>query len=221
MVHRRLAMTDTSPPGANPLLADAPLPPFEAIRPEHVVPALSRLLTEQRARVAQLESQSEPTFATLVEPLEELRHRLGRVWSPVGHLNAVMNSDALRTAYNECLPLLSEFQTDLAQSEPLYRAYFRIGELEGGTLDPVQRQVVEHALKDFRLAGVALEPARKARFKAIMMELSRLSAKFEENVLDAVGVWRHHVSDRGQLSGINAGVLEQAERRAREAKLSG
>ncbi|HTT04917.1 MAG TPA: M3 family metallopeptidase [Steroidobacteraceae bacterium] len=213
-------MTDT-PPGPNPLLADAPLPPFDAIRSEHVVPAVSRLLAEQRVRVAQLEAQTEPTFATLVEPLEELRHRLGKVWSPVGHLNAVMNSETLRGAYNECLPLLSEFQTDLAQSEPLYRAYFRIAQQQGGALDPVQRQVVEHALKDFRLAGVALDPARKARFKAIMMELSRLSAKFEENVLDAIGVWRHHVSDAGQLAGINAGILEQAERRAREAKLSG
>ncbi len=69
----------------------------------------------------------------------------------------------------------------------------------------MQRQVVEHALKDFRLAGVALDPARKARFKAIMMDLSRLSAKFEENVLDAIGAWRH-VTDRGQLTGISAGI---------------
>ncbi len=85
---------------------------------------MSRLLAEQRASVAQLETQPTPSFANLVVPLEELRHRLGRVWSPIGHLNAVMNSEALRTAYNECLPLLSEFQTDLGQSEPLYRAYF-------------------------------------------------------------------------------------------------
>ncbi|HWG76074.1 MAG TPA: M3 family metallopeptidase [Steroidobacteraceae bacterium] len=209
------------PASTNPLLADAPLPRFDAIRAEHVVPAVSRLLAEQRARMAQIESQPQPTFATLVEPLEELRHRLGKVWSPVGHLNAVMNSEPLRAAYNECLPLLSEFQTDMSQSEPLYRAYFHIAEQERDTLDPVQRQVVQHALKDFRLAGVALDPARKTRFKAIMMELSRLSAKFEENVLDAIGAWRHHVSDRGQLSGINAGILEQAERRAREANLSG
>ena len=173
MVHRSPTMTDI-PAGTNPLLADAPLPRFDAIRAEHVVPAVSRLLAEQRARMAQIESQPQPTFATVVEPLEELRHRLGKVWSPVGHLNAVMNSEPLRAAYNECLPLLSEFQTDLSQSEPLYRAYFRIAEQERDTLDPVQRQVVQHALKDFRLAGVALDPARKARFKAIMMELSRL-----------------------------------------------
>jgi oligopeptidase A len=206
---------------ANPLLADAPLPRFDLIQAEHAVPAISRLIAEQRARVAQIEGLAEPSFDTVVEPLEQLRHRLGRVWSPIGHLNAVMNTEPLRAAYNECLPLLSEHQTALAQSEQLYRAYARIAEREGAMLNPVQRAVIEHALKDFRLAGVALEPARKARFKAIMMELARLSAKFEENVLDAINDWSYPVEDRGLLAGINAGILEQAERRAREQGRSG
>jgi oligopeptidase A len=206
---------------ANPLLADTPLPRFDLIRAEHAVPAISRLIAEQRARVAQIEALAEPSFDTVVEPLEQLRHRLGRVWSPIGHLNAVMNTESLRSAYNECLPLLSEHQTALAQSEQLYRAYARIAEREGVMLNPVQRAVIEHALKDFRLAGVALEPARKARFKAIMMELARLSAKFEENVLDAINDWSYPVEDRGLLAGINAGILEQAERRAREQGRSG
>ena len=205
----------------NPLLQDSSLPRFDAIRPEHVVPALSRLIAEQRAQLAQLETLAEPRFGNMVEPLEELRHRLARVWSPVGHLNAVLNSEPLRAAYNECLPLLSEFHTDLAQSEPLYRGYFHVAGSEGERLDPVQRQVVEHALRDFRLAGVALDAPRKARFKAIMMELSRLAAKFEENVLDAIGAWSHHVTDRGLLAGINPGILEQAERRAHEQQLPG
>ncbi|MGH8141681.1 MAG: M3 family metallopeptidase [Steroidobacteraceae bacterium] len=211
----------SAPADDNPLLVDTPLPRFDLIRPEHAVPAISRLIATQRARVAQIEALAEPSFDTVVEPLEELRHSFGKVWSPVGHLNAVMNSEPLRAAYNECLPLLSEFHTDLAQSEPLYRAYARIGEREGAGLDPVQRQVIEHALKDFRLAGVALDATRKARFKAIMMDLSRLSAKFEENVLDAINAWSHHVEDRGLVAGINAGILEQAERRAREQGRSG
>ena len=205
----------------NPLLADVSLPRFDLIRPEHAVPAISQLIAAQRARVAQIEALAQPSFDIVIEPLEELRHRFGQVWSPVGHLNAVVNSEPLRTAYNACLPLLSEFHTDMAQSEPLYRAYARIVEREGAALDPVQRAVIEHALRDFRLAGVALEPARKARFKAIMMELSRLSAKFEENVLDAINGWSHHVEDRGLLAGINAGIVEQAERRAHEQGHSG
>jgi oligopeptidase A len=205
----------------NPLLEETPLPRFDAIRAEHVEPAITALIEAQRARVAQLEAQAEPTFHSLVEPLEELRHRLARVWSPVGHLNAVMNSDSLRVAYNACLPKLSEFQTDLAQSEKLYRAYAAIAASEGPQLDPVQREVIEHALRDFRLAGVALPPERKARFKTVMMELSRLAAKFEENVLDATNNWSHHVTDRGQLAGLNEGIIEQAARRAAEQGVAG
>ncbi|HEX4376928.1 MAG TPA: M3 family metallopeptidase [Steroidobacteraceae bacterium] len=206
---------------ANPLLESATLPRFDAIRAEHVVPAITQLIREQRALVAQLEAIANPTFATVVEPLEELQHALGRAWSPVGHLNAVMNSETLRAAYNECLALLSDYHTDLSQSEKLYRAYAYIAEHEGTRLDPVQRQVIEHALRDFRLSGVALDPVRKERFKTIMMELSRLSAKFEENVLDATNAWSHHVTDPAQLKGINQSIIDQARQRAQDKGLDG
>jgi oligopeptidase A len=99
-----------------------------------------------------------------------------------------MNSEPLRAAYNACLPLLSDYHTDLAQSEKLYAAYRRVGERDGARLSAEQRAVIEHALRDFRLAGVALDPGRKARFKQVMMELARLGSKFDENVLDATNV---------------------------------
>jgi len=211
----------TTVPNDNMLLQDTPLPRFDAITPEQIEPAISRLIAEQRARVAQIEADPSPSFRTVVEPLEELQHRLSRVWSPVGHLNAVMNSEPLRTAYNACLPLLSEYHTDVAQSERLYRAYSHVSQSESAALDTVQRELIEHALRDFRLAGVALDAPRKARFKAVMMELSRLSAKFEENVLDATNAWSHTVGDRGALVGINEDVLEQARRRASERGVEG
>jgi oligopeptidase A len=205
----------------NPLLAVTGLPHFAAIRAEHVEPAIRELLAEQRVQIAAIEALSEPSFASVVVPLEEMRHRLGRVWSPVGHLNGVMNSDALRAAYNACLPLLSDFHTDLAQSEKLYQFYRRIEEREGPQLDAVQREVLTQALRNFRLAGVALDGERKARFKAVMMELSQLGAKFEENVLDATNDWSHHVTDSTQLRGINPGIVEQAAQRAKAKNLPG
>src|SRR5690242_8079552 len=107
----------------NPLLVQEPLPQFRQIRPEHVEPAVRELLSAHRARIGELAGVARPTFASVVEPLEELHHRITRTWSPVSHLNAVLNSDALRAGYNACLPLLSAYHTDLAQSEPLYRAY--------------------------------------------------------------------------------------------------
>jgi oligopeptidase A len=205
----------------NPLLGRGPLPPFADIRPGHVEPAIRAVLDENRARIAALVALRDPTFATLVEPLEEMQHRLTRVWSPVNHLNAVMNSPPLRAAYNACLALLTAYQTDLAQSEPLYRGYQSILEREGPGLTAVQRRVLEHALQDFRLAGVGLDSERKERFKTAMLELTQLQAKFEENVLDATNGWSRHVTDPGELEGLNEVIIEQARRRAQDRGVEG
>src|SRR5262249_46376640 len=103
----------------------------------------------------------------------------------------------------------------------LYRSYLHIREHEAGALDAVQLAVVDRALRDFRLAGVALPPAPKARYKAIMSELAVLQALFEERVLDATNDWSHHVEDAAQLAGLNAGIVERAAQRAREQGLPG
>src|SRR5579863_2166812 len=205
----------------NPLLGQDALPPFTQIRAEHVEPAVRQLLDSSRARLAELSGIANPTFASLIEPLEELQHRVSRTWSPVSHLNAVLNSDALRAGYNACLPLLSAYHTDLAQSEPLFHAYRMIAEQEGAALAPVQRQLLEHAVRDFRLAGVGLPADRKAQFKTAMLELSKLQAKFEENVLDATNGWSWHVTDVGELRGLNEMLIEQARRRDAEQRVAG
>jgi oligopeptidase A len=206
---------------SNPLLASEALPKFFEIRPEHVEPAVREVLRSSRARIEELSRQRLPTFATLVEPLEELQHRVARTWSPVTHLNAVLNSEALRNGYNACLPLLSAYRTDLAQSEPLFLAYRTIAEQEGAALAPVQRQLIEHALREFRLAGVGLPAERKERFKAAMLELTQLQARFEDNVLDAAHAWSRHVTDAAALRGLNEVLIEQARRRAGERGVPG
>jgi oligopeptidase A len=205
----------------NPLLGRDSLPQFARIRAEHAEPAVRELLAANRTRIGELAALAAPTFATVVEPLEELHHGIARTWSPVSHLNAVLNSEALRAAYNACLPLLSAYQTDLAQSEPLYRAYRTIAEQQGAALAPEQRQLIEHAVRDFRLAGVGLPLARKARFKTAMLELAQLQARFEENVLDATNAWSRHVTDRDELRGLNEMLIEQARRRAQEQQAPG
>lgn len=205
----------------NPLLADDTLPAFASIRPEHVEPAIRELLSLNRARIEELAGLADPSFATLVEPLEELDHKVSRTWSPVSHLNAVVNCEPLRTSYNACLPLLSAYHTDLAQNETLYKAYRAISESKQHVLGPVERRVVEHTLRDFHLAGVGLDPKRKQRFKDVLLELSQLQSKFEENVLDATNAWSYHVTDAAELSGLNESIVEQGRLRAHAERREG
>ena len=188
----------------NPLLEMTGLPPFGDIRPEHVEPAIDTVLADNRARIAALLADTEHfTWESLVEPMEALDDRLNRVWSPVGHLNAVLNSDTLRAAYNACLPKLSAYQTELGQNARLFEAYKAIADgPEYATLAPGQRRLIDNVLRDFRLSGVDLPAAQQARFKAIQEELSQLTSTFGDHVLDATHAWRKHVSDEGLLAGI-------------------
>jgi oligopeptidase A len=197
------------------------LPSFDQFRADAVEPAIRELLERSRGEVASLETQPHPTFENTVLPLEQLSHRLSRTWSPVSHLNGVLNSDELRASYNACLPLLTNYWTDLAQSEPLYRAYSAIASSESGSLDGAQRRVLERALEDLRLAGVGLPAEKKQRFKQVMQELAQLGAKFEENVLDAMNAWSRRVTDPAELAGINPVIVEQARARAASQGVEG
>jgi len=160
----------------NPLLSDQPLPRFGAIEAAHVEPAVRELLDDNRAKIAALLDAGADGWESLVVPIERMHHRLARAWSPVSHLNGVMNSESLRAAYNACLPLLTAYHTELGQNERLCAAYQRVADREGAALAPEQRKVVENALRDFRLAGVSLPPERKQRFGAVMERLATAQA---------------------------------------------
>ncbi len=208
-------------PTDNPLLQMDGLPAFDRIAAEHARPALERVLEENRARIAALTADPEPTFASLVAPVEELGHRLSRVWSPISHLNAVANSPAMRAAYNECVPLLTAYSAELGQNEALYAAYARVLEREGPTLDAEQRKLLENALRDFRLAGVALPPHQKSRYREIVQRLALLASKFSENVLDAAADYARVVTDEAELEGLPPSAIDRAAVNAREAGAAG
>jgi oligopeptidase A len=205
----------------NPLLSHNGLPAFHAIRPEHVEAAVRAQIEANRQALAAILGHGEHSFGAVVEPLERLHHRLNRTWSPVSHLNAVMNNEPLRTAYTSCLPLISEYQTELGQNEALYRAYEEISRHEAPTLDPAQRKLLDNALRDFRLAGVALDNSRKARFKELMQVLAQLQAKFEENVLDCAAAWSKHVTDEALLEGLPQVLVARAREAATARQLEG
>jgi oligopeptidase A len=207
----------------NPLLSSYELPPFAAFDPAQVEPALDVVLRDNRAAIESLLSDAAPkSFRALAERLEELDVRLNRAWSPVRHLNAVLSSDALRAAYNACLPKLTDYATELGQDERLYLAYKSLAESpEYPTLSLAQRKLIDNALRDFRLSGVSLPPAEKKRYKDISQRLSQLSAKFSDQVLDATDAWYKHYLDPLDLGGLPASALALARQDAERRGLAG
>ena len=200
----------------NPLLEQTGLPAFSRIAPEHVVPAIDQLLAENRQKInALLENTEVPSWHNLVEPIEEWEDRLGRAWSPVSHMNSVVNSDKLREAYNACLPKLSEYGTEMGQNERLYQAYKAVAAQAEG-LDAGQRKVLDNALLDFHLSGVDLPPERKQRFKAISQELSQLTSRYSDNVLDATNAWDKLFDNTDALAGLPESALDLARQTAEQ-----
>ncbi len=200
----------------NPLLISSDLPAFSAIKPEHIEPAISQLLDEARSVVKQcLEATTDHTWNNLIEPIENIEDKLNKAWSPVSHLNSVANSDELRTAYNACLPKLSEYGTEMGQNEALCNAYHAIAKSDDFTqLDKAQQKIVQNALRDFKLSGIDLDADKKHRYKEISQELSRLASNYEENLLDATNAWSKHITDVSELAGLPDSALAQAKQAA-------
>ncbi len=203
----------------NPLLHLEGLPLFTAIRPGHVQPALATMLTETRAEVERiLAKPGAGRWEDKIGPLETCELRLKRFWSPVSHLHAVTDSPELRAAYNEGLLELTRYQTDYAQDPRVYAAFKALREAGGfERLSTARRKVVDNALRDLRLAGVALEPVAKARFKVLQEELSVLTSRFEQNVLDATDAFALSLPDVERLSGVPDSVRALARQEAHEA----
>ncbi len=200
----------------------AELPLFDEIRPEHVLPALKQGLNEARRTVTRLIEIDDPDWESLMMPLEAIDERLGRIWGPVTHLNAVCDSKELRPVYQQGVTRMAEWSAELAQNEALYAAIKKVRERDDFSgLSGERQQVVEHTLRDFRLSGAELEGADKARFKEIKMALSDLATTFEKHVLDATRAFKMNITDEDELSGLPESVRDSARQRAAEEQLDG
>jgi len=188
----------------NPLLDFSGLPRFAEIKPEHVTPAIEQLLAEGRAQVASLAAaESTPDWDGFVAPLEDANERLARAWGQVSHLHSVLDSPELREVYNENLPKITQYYAELGQHAGLFAKFKALrAQREYQDLAPARRKVVENELRDFRLGGADLPDDQKVRFMAIQEELAKLSAKFEENLLDATNAWSKLVEDEAELAGV-------------------
>ncbi|KFL36303.1 M3 family metallopeptidase [Arenimonas donghaensis] len=209
-------------PDHNPLLADAELPAFSAIAPEHVIPAVDQVLAGFRAEVERLAADAQARdFESLMAPLERWEETLGRTFSPASHLHGVKDSPALREAYSAALEKLTEHSTELGQHRGLYAAVKALREAPGfDQLDRARKTLVEDSLRGFKLSGVALEEPARSRFKAIQNELSKLETAFEEAVLDATDAWTRPVTE-AELAGLPASARDLLRAMAKEKDADG
>ncbi|WP_421216454.1 oligopeptidase A [Aeromonas jandaei] len=200
----------------NPLLSMDSLPPFSQIQPDHVQPAVTQAIADCKQKIKDVLAHTEPhTWDSLIAPLEEVNDRLARIWSPVSHLNSVLNSEPLRAAHDACLPLLSEFQTYVGQHEGLYQAYLALSESDDfPRLGGAQRKEIQNTLRDFRLSGIGLPAEAQQRYGEIQARLSELASRFSNNVLDATQGWHKLVADEAELAGLPESVLAAARQMA-------
>lgn len=208
---------------SNPLLQHHLLPPFSQISPADIEPAIDQLLADNRAAISTLLSElPAPDWDSLVAPLEQMNDRLAQAWSPVSHMNAVVNSDELRDAYNACLPKLSQYWTELGQNAELYQAFQAVRDSAGfAELSQPQQKTIDDQLRDFKLSGIALPAAQQKRFGELKQRLSELSTRFSENVLDATGGWQKLLTDETELAGLPPMALAAAKQMAEAKELDG
>ena len=208
---------------ANPLLQTHTLPPFDAITPEHIEPAITELTDGGlKALEAQLKALESVSWQSLVAPLESRDDQLSQAWSPVSHLNGVANNEALRGAYEKCLAKLSAYSTALGQHEGLYQAYEQLlASDEFDQLNQAQQQSIHNAVRDFKLAGVALPADKKARYADIQAKLSKLCNQFSNNVLDATQGWFKHVTENPMLAGLPEQAVAAAAEVAKQKGVEG
>ena len=206
----------------NPLLDTSALPRFGDIAPEDVMPALQKLISEHRGKLAGLLDDQKPQdFDALVTPLEEMNHELSRVWSPVRHLQSVLDDTGWREAYNAALPLLTQHGTEISQNSKLHKAFEQVSDSLTDHAPEAERSLVDQALRDFRLAGVALAEDQKTEFRKLMQELATIQANFDQNVQDSTDSWHLHVEQEAELAGLPVQSVDRARRDAEKQGLAG
>lgn len=201
---------------SNVLLEEHYFPAFDQIKAADVVPAIEQIIQQSRAEIAELLANP-PADWSLVQRLEDIDDKLSQAWSPISHLNSVMNSDELREAYNRCLAMLSEYSTEMGQNEDLFRAYEQLAQSEGfASLDTSQKKLVENALRDFKLSGIDLNEDDKQTYGKLQKRLSELNSQFSENVLDASNAWSKHFDTAEALAGLPENSLALAAQTAEQ-----
>ncbi|NRD72138.1 oligopeptidase A [Shewanella sp. VB17] len=208
---------------SNPLLDSAILPSFSKIKPEHIQVAVEKGITDCRRKIDEVLSQKDSfTWDNLIAPLEETDDALGKIWSPVSHMNSVVSTEQWREAHDACLPLLSEYGTYVGQHQPLYQAYKSLkGSAEFTLMSKAQQTVIEHSLRDFELSGIGLNDEDKRRYGELVKRMSELTSGFSNQLLDATQAWSKLITDKAQLAGLPESAIAAAQAMAAAKELDG
>jgi len=197
-------------------------PDFSSIRTNEIEQQLDQHLNNCREVIQQLQQITEPTWDLLIQPLEEAHNALSLFWSPISHLNSVMNNDELRQVYNACLPKLSAYYTELGQNRDLYNATMVLRDSAAfDQMSAERQQQIRYSIRDFELGGVSLNDTDKKRYGEIAQSLSKLTTAFSDNVLDATNAWSKLLPDASGLDGLPDSAIAAARQRALSKDESG
>ena len=178
-------------------------PRFDQIKTEDIKPALQTAIAEAREQIAAIKAQTHTDWANTVEKLTDITERVGRIWSVVSHLNSVVDTPELRAVYNELMPEITIFFTEIGQDIELYNRFKIIkNSAEFDTLSPAQQTKLNHDLRDFVLSGAELPPEQQAELAQLQTEGAQLGAKFAQNVQDATDAFGIYFDDAAPLAGI-------------------
>jgi oligopeptidase A len=190
--------------------------PFDRISAEHVEPAIKALIAKSEAALDAIE-KAPRTYAATLGALETATEQLELSMSVVEHLESVATTPALREAYNGVLPSVSAFWSSIALRDGLYRALRELAETpEAASLEPTRRRLLDKTLADFRRQGAQLSPADKEKLQRLDAELSVITTRFSQNVLDATNAFELMIDDEARL----AGLPESARSMARDSAVS-
>jgi len=197
-------------------------PNFSAVNPESIEKDTDELLTRFQSTIDKVSSLEHPTWDTLISPLDDISNTFSLYWSPVSHLNSVMNTDALREAYNQCLPKISAFYTKMGQNSDLFNVTMRLRNSdEYDQLNQAQQKSLNNQIRDFELGGVSLSDEHKKRYGEIAVALSKLQTQYSDNVLDATNAWEKLVENESDLKGLPASAVAAAAQRAKDKDQQG
>lgn len=199
------------------------LPRFTDIKPQDIEAIICKILDANRKKIADLLAQTGPfTWNNLMQPLENMSDELGKIWSSISHVHAVMESEELRAAYNATLPHIIEYHTEISQNEKLFSAISAIANSpEHKDLNPAQKKIIENDMRDFKLSGIHLSVDKKARMAELQNQLSKATTKFSENIMDSTNSWTLHITDKNQLEGLPPQALQLAIDNAKRRDLDG